>query len=50
MPMSRKASFMLWIWPVTWIVLPGESSFFSSVVILSISVAMLPRSRPWVLA
>ena len=28
--MLRKASFMLSIWPVTWIVLPGVSSFLSS--------------------
>src|SRR3954464_13874293 len=31
-------------------VLPGESCLFRSAVILAISVAMLPRSRPWVLA
>jgi hypothetical protein len=48
--MSRKAWFMLSIWPVTWIVLPGASCFLRSVVTLSISEAMLPRSRPWVLA
>jgi hypothetical protein len=48
--MSRKAWFMLSIWPATWIVLPGLSSFLRSVVILSMLLAMLPRSRPWVLA
>ena len=25
MPRSRKASFMLWIWPTIWIELPGVS-------------------------
>ena len=48
--MSRNAPFMLSIWPVTWIVLPGLSCGLRPVVILSMSAAMLPRSRPWVLA
>src|SRR5215831_5640363 len=35
MLISRKALFMLWIWPNTWIVLPCESCFRSPATVLS---------------